>query len=78
VNVTPPLVWALTRYLIADRGLIRESYDNEQTKAEIAAASHSFGLPWVWQPVSPAKYREKNLLGTIFQQTWDRAAAERL
>ena len=47
------------------------------TKAEIAAASHSFGLPWLWQPVSPAKYREKNLLGTIIQQTWDRAAAER-
>src|SRR4051812_10976421 len=68
--MTPPLVWALTPYLIRDRRLVGESYDNEQTKAEIAAAFHSLGMPWVWQPVVPecidevlaqiAKYREKN------------------
>jgi D-alanine-D-alanine ligase len=68
--VTPPLVWALTPYLIRNRRLVGESYDNEQTKAEIAAAFHSLGMPWVWQPVVPecidevlaqiARYREKN------------------
>jgi D-alanine-D-alanine ligase len=70
VSVTPPLVWALTPYLIRNRRLVGESYDNEQTKAEIAAAFHSLGMPWVWQPVVPecidevlaqiARYREKN------------------
>jgi D-alanine-D-alanine ligase len=66
----PPLVWALTPYLVRDRKLIGESYDNEQTKAEIAAAFHALGMPWIWQPVVPdsiddvlaqiAKYRERH------------------
>ena len=66
----PPLVWALTPYLIRDGKLVGESYDNEQTKAEVAAAFHTLGIPWIWQPVVPecigevlaqiAKYREKH------------------
>src|ERR1051326_2666905 len=70
VKVTPPLVWALTPYLVRDRRLVGESYDNEQTKAEVAEAFHALGMPWVWQPVVPGsidevlaeivKYREKN------------------
>src|SRR4051812_5895254 len=49
----PPLVWALTPYLIRDRKLVGESYDNDQTKAECAAAFHTLGMPWIWQPVVP-------------------------
>ena len=66
----PPLVWALTPHLIRDGKLVGESYDNEQTKAEVAAAFHTLGIPWIWQPVVPecigevlaqiAKYREKH------------------
>ncbi len=48
-----PLVWALTPYLLRDSRLIGESYDNEQTKAEVARAFCSIGLPWIWQPVVP-------------------------
>src|SRR5947209_19404746 len=65
-----PLIWALTPHLIRDRRLVGESYDNEQTKSEAAAAFHALGMPWIWQPVVPecigevlaqiAKYREKN------------------
>src|SRR5438045_4193749 len=66
----PPLVWVLTPYLVRGRQLVGESYDNEQTKAEVAHAFHALGMPWVWQPVVPdsvagvlaqiAKYREKH------------------
>jgi D-alanine-D-alanine ligase-like ATP-grasp enzyme len=69
-NGRRPLVWALTPHLVRDGKLVGESYDNEQTKAEAAAAFHTLGLPWIWQPVVPAsigevvaqiaKYREKN------------------
>jgi D-alanine-D-alanine ligase len=48
-----PVVWAFTPYLIRDRKLIGESYDNEQTKAEVASAFHSLGLPYIWQPIVP-------------------------
>ena len=48
-----PVVWAFTPYLTRDRKLIGESYDNEQTKAEVACAFHSLGLPWIWQPIVP-------------------------
>src|SRR5215467_4097787 len=70
LNGRRPMVWALTPHLIRDGKLVGESYDNEQTKTEVAAAFHSLGLPWIWQPVVPAsigdvvaqiaKYREKN------------------
>ena len=48
-----PLVWAFTPHLIRGRNLVGESYDNEQTKAELACAFHNLGLPWIWQPVVP-------------------------
>jgi D-alanine-D-alanine ligase-like ATP-grasp enzyme len=69
-NGRQPMVWALTPHLVRDGKLVGESYDNEQTKTEVAAAFHSLGMPWIWQPVVPAsigdvvaqiaKYREKN------------------
>jgi D-alanine-D-alanine ligase len=69
-NGRPPTVWALTPHLVRDGKLVGESYDNEQTKAEVAAAFHTLGLPWIWQPVVPAsisevvaqiaRHREKN------------------
>jgi D-alanine-D-alanine ligase len=65
-----PLVWAFTPYLLRDSKLVGESYDNEQTKAEVASAFQTLGLPWIWQPVVPgsiaeviaqvAKYRENH------------------
>ena len=69
LNGRRPLIWALTPYLVRDRKLVGESYDNEQTKIEVATAFHQLGLPWIWQPVVPdcigevlaqiAKSREK-------------------
>lgn len=53
-----PLVWAFAPYLIRDRKLIGESYDNEQTKAEVACAFHSLGLPYIWQPIVPGSLDE--------------------
>lgn len=65
-----PVVWALTPYLVRESKLVGESYDNEQTKSEVAHAFHALGLPWIWQPVVPggirevvaqvSKFREKN------------------
>jgi D-alanine-D-alanine ligase len=53
LNGRRPLVWALTPYLIRDRKLVGESYDNDQTKVEVATAFHELGVPWLWQPVVP-------------------------
>jgi D-alanine-D-alanine ligase len=65
-----PVIWAFTPYLIRDNKLVGESYDNDQTKTEVAGAFHTLGLPWIWQPVVPAsigdviaqvlKFRERN------------------
>jgi D-alanine-D-alanine ligase len=65
-----PVIWAFTPYLVRDRKLVGESYDNEQTKAEVACAFQTLGLPWIWQPIVPdsigdviaqiVKYRQSN------------------
>jgi D-alanine-D-alanine ligase len=46
-----PLVWALIPYTIAENRLTAETYENEPTKAELAAAFDALGLPWIWQPI---------------------------
>ncbi len=65
-----PLIWAFTPYLLRDGKLVGESYDNEQTKAEVACAFQALGMPWIWQPIVPdsideviaqvVKYRQQN------------------
>jgi D-alanine-D-alanine ligase len=47
------MIWAFTPYLIKDRKLIGESYDDSPTKAELACAFQILGLPWIWQPIVP-------------------------
>lgn len=54
LNGRRPTIWAFTPYRIRDGKLIGESYDNEQTKGEVAGAFHCLGLPCIWQPVVPA------------------------
>jgi len=46
-----PMVWAFMPYSLEDGHLTAETYDNHQTKAELAAAFEELGLAWVWQPV---------------------------
>ncbi len=45
------MIWAFTPYRINGGQLVGESYDDGQTKAELADAFQKLGLAWVWQPV---------------------------
>lgn len=46
-----PLVWAFIPFGIEGQRLVGDTYDTADTKAELAAAFHSLGLPWIWQPL---------------------------
>jgi D-alanine-D-alanine ligase len=46
-----PLVWALIPYFIEGQRLVGETFESEAVKAELAAAFHDVGCPWIWQPV---------------------------
>ena len=44
-------MWALIPYAIEGEKLTAETYENEITKAELAAAFNALGYPWIWQPI---------------------------
>ncbi|NJD11150.1 MAG: hypothetical protein FIB01_12210 [Gemmatimonadetes bacterium] len=46
-----PMVWALIPYALEGDRLTADTYDNERTKAELAAVFATLGVPWIWQPV---------------------------
>ena len=46
-----PMVWAFIPYCLEDGRLSAQTYDNEDTKAELATAFGELGLLWVWQPI---------------------------
>jgi len=49
--MSDPLIWVLIPYFIEDGRLDGETFENEDTKTELAQAFHSLGMPWIWQPV---------------------------
>jgi D-alanine-D-alanine ligase len=48
---TRPMVWAFIPYSLEDGHLCGQTYDNPETKIELASVFEELGLRWVWQPV---------------------------
>jgi D-alanine-D-alanine ligase len=46
-----PMVWTFVPYSLHDGRLWGDTYDNHETKAELASSFEELGLRWVWQPV---------------------------
>jgi D-alanine-D-alanine ligase len=56
--MSEPLIWALIPYFIEDGRLDGDTYESEETKAELASAFRTLGFPWIWQPVVPGNIND--------------------
>jgi D-alanine-D-alanine ligase len=63
-----PLVWALIPYRIEGSRLTAETFENEPTKSELAAAFYELGIPWIWQPTVLSSMEEITAQLTVSMQ----------
>jgi D-alanine-D-alanine ligase len=49
--MSEPLIWVFIPYFNEDGLLDGDTFDHENTKAELAKAFNTLRLPWIWQPV---------------------------